>query len=122
LATALASTAAGGAIGAAAGGITGGLIGLGIPEDRVRIYSDRFQRGDYLVIVDGTEAELHHAEAILKRQGIEEFAVYDARDVGEHRPGSDRVEHRETPIANNVHAHHADDPAVMIIDRRDQKV
>ncbi|AFZ23999.1 hypothetical protein Cylst_1728 [Cylindrospermum stagnale PCC 7417] len=122
LATALASTAAGGAIGAAAGGITGGLIGLGIPEDRVRIYSDRFQRGDYLVIVDGTEAELHHAEAILKRQGIEEFAVYDARDVGEHRPGSDRVEHRETPIASNVHVHHADDPAVLIIDRRDQKV
>ncbi|MBD2387655.1 histidine kinase [Cylindrospermum sp. FACHB-282] len=122
LATALASTAAGGAIGAAAGGITGGLIGLGIPEERVRIYSDRFQRGDYLVIVDGSEAEIHQAEAILKRRGIEEFAIYNARDVGEHRLSSDRVEHRETPIVNNIHPHHADDPAVLIIDRRDQKV
>ncbi|MEH2362245.1 histidine kinase [Nostoc sp.] len=125
VATALATTAAGGAIGAAAGGIVGGLVGLGIPEDRARVYSDRFQRGDYLVIIDGTEAEIHQAEAILNRRGIEEFAVYDATDIGEHRPGLGRVTQHDTPVVNSDRSNYIteadrDDPAVVIVDRRDE--
>ncbi|MEH2380677.1 MAG: histidine kinase [Nostoc sp.] len=125
VATALATTAAGGAIGAAAGGIVGGLVGLGIPEDRARVYSDRFQRGDYLVIIDGTEAEIHQAEAILKRRGIEEFAIYNATDIGEHRPGFDRVTQHDTPVVNSDRSNYLtepnrDDPAVVIVDRRDE--
>jgi hypothetical protein len=81
LATALATTAAGGAIGAAAGGITGALVGLGIPEERARFYNDRVNRGDYLVMVDGTEDEIRRAEAILSRRGIQEWGIYDASDV-----------------------------------------
>ncbi|MEH2324813.1 MAG: histidine kinase [Nostoc sp.] len=131
-ATALASTVAGGAIGAAAGGIVGGLVGLGIPEDKARVYSDRFQRGDYLVIIDGTEAEIRKAEPILNRRGIQEFAIYDGTDLAEHRPGLDRVTHHETPVVNSAPAVvnsdrtnystglHGDDPAVVIIDRRDE--
>ncbi|MEH1873877.1 general stress protein [Nostoc sp.] len=131
-ATALASTVAGGAIGAAAGGIVGGLVGLGIPEDRARVYSDRFQKGDYLLIIDGTEAEIRKAEAILNRRGVEEFAIYDATDLGEHRPGLDRGTHQETPVVNSAPpvvnsdrtnystGLHGDDPAVVIIDRRDE--
>ncbi|MEH1869788.1 MAG: histidine kinase [Nostoc sp.] len=125
VATTLATTLAGGAIGAAAGGIVGALVGLGIPEDRAQVYSDRFQRGDYLVIIDGTEAEIHQAEAILNRRGIEEFAIYDATDLGEHRPGSDRVIHHDTAVANPIHPNHStephiNDPAVVIVDRRDE--
>lgn len=75
-ATALATTAAGGAIGAAAGGLLGGLVGLGIPEDRARLYHDRISSGEYLVIVDGTEADIARAEAILSRRGIQEWQVY----------------------------------------------
>ncbi|MHC5934390.1 histidine kinase [Nostoc sp.] len=125
VATALATTAAGGAIGAAAGGIVGGLVGLGIPEDRARVYGDRFQRGDYLVIIDGTEAEIHQAEAILKRRGIEEFAIYDATDLGEHRPGIGRVTQHDTPVVNRDRSNYLtepdrDDPAVVIVDRRDE--
>ncbi|MCY7391543.1 MAG: general stress protein [Leptolyngbyaceae cyanobacterium CAN_BIN12] len=77
-ATAIATTLAGGAIGAAAGGLVGGLIGLGIPEERARVYHDHVVRGNYLVIVDGTDAEILRAEAILKRRGIREWEVYPA--------------------------------------------
>lgn len=76
-ATALASTIAGGAIGAVAGSLLGGLIGMGIPEDRARVYNDRVSAGEYLVIVDGTDAEISRAEDILNHRGIEEWGVYD---------------------------------------------
>ncbi|MBW4695226.1 MAG: DUF1269 domain-containing protein [Lyngbya sp. HA4199-MV5] len=78
LATALATTISGGAIGAAAGGLVGGLVGLGIPEDRARVYNDRVSRGDYLVIVDGSEDEIRRAESILSHRGIQEWGIYNA--------------------------------------------
>ena len=78
LATALATTLAGGAIGAAAGGLVGALVGLGIPEDRARIYNDRVSRGDYLLIVDGSEDEVRRAETVLSHRGIQEWGVYNA--------------------------------------------
>ncbi|MBN3923044.1 general stress protein [Nostoc sp. NMS4] len=125
VATALATTLAGGAIGAAAGSIVGALVGLGIPEDRARVYSDRFQRGDYLVILDGTEAEIHQAEAILKHRGIEEFAIYDATEISEYRPGSDRVTNHDAAVVDPIRPNystepHRNDPAVVIVDRRDE--
>ncbi|XGW00262.1 MAG: general stress protein [Leptolyngbya sp. BL-A-14] len=78
LATALATTISGGAIGAAAGGLVGALVGLGIPEDRAKVYNDRVSRGDYLVIVDGSQEEVHRAEGILSHRGIQEWGIYDA--------------------------------------------
>ena len=76
-ATALATTLSGAAIGAATGGLLGALIGLGIPEARARVYHDRVARGEYLVMVEGTEDELHRAETLLHRHGIEEWGIYD---------------------------------------------
>jgi hypothetical protein len=81
-ATALATTAAGGAIGAAAGGLLGGLIGLGIPEERARVYHDRVSAGEYLVMLDGTDTEIARAEGILRHRGIKEWGVYNI-PVGE---------------------------------------
>ncbi|MGV0026482.1 DUF2382 domain-containing protein [Phormidesmis priestleyi] len=75
-ATALATTAAGGAIGAGVGSLLGGLIGLGIPEAEAKHYNDRIGKGDYLVIVDGTQDEIRRAEAVLSRRGIKDWAVY----------------------------------------------
>lgn len=124
-ATAIATTLAGGAIGAAAGGIVGALVGLGIPEDRARVYGDRFQRGDYLVIVDGNETEIHQAEAILKRRGIEEFGMYDATDLGEHRSGFDKGHNTgvlESDRPNYSTEAHRNDPAVVIVDRREETI
>jgi hypothetical protein len=85
LATALATAAAGGAIGAAAGGLTGALVGLGIPEEKARFYNDRVNHGDYLVMVDGNEEEIHRAHAILARHGIQEWGIYDKTDVAPDR-------------------------------------
>ena len=76
VATAIATTLAGGAIGAAAGGLLGALIGLGIPEERARVYNDRVSRGDYLLIVSGSDEQIARAEAILNHRGIEEFGIY----------------------------------------------
>jgi hypothetical protein len=77
-ATAIATTLTGGAIGAAAGSLVGGLIGLGIPEERAQAYHDHVVRGNYLVIVDGSDADILRAETILKGRGIREWEVYTA--------------------------------------------
>lgn len=77
-ATALATTLTGGAIGAAAGSLVGGLVGLGIPTERAKVYSDRVDQGDYLVMVDGSDQEIGQAEAIFRRYGIHEWGIYDS--------------------------------------------
>jgi len=76
-ATALATTLAGAGLGAVAGGLLGGLAGLGIPEERAKVYNDRVSRGEYLVMVEGTEDELHRAHGLLTRRGIQEWGIYD---------------------------------------------
>jgi hypothetical protein len=75
-ATALATTVAGGALGAAAGSLAGALIGLGIPEDRARLYNEQVEQGGYLVMIDGTAAQISRAEALLKRAGIRDWEVH----------------------------------------------
>lgn len=81
-ATALATTAAGGIMGAAAGGLIGGLVGLGIPEERARAYNERVARGDYLVIVEGSEDDIRRAEAVLNKRGIQDWDIFDATPAG----------------------------------------
>lgn len=76
VATAIATTVAGGVIGVATGSLLGGLIGLGIPEDRAKIYNDKVIHGHYLVIVDGTASDIALAEPILRDQGVREWEVY----------------------------------------------
>lgn len=80
-ATAIATTLSGVGIGAATGSLIGALIGLGIPEEQARVYNERVSRGEYLVIIDGTELEIRKAEAILHRRGIQEFGIYNRPDV-----------------------------------------
>jgi hypothetical protein len=129
LATALATTAAGGAIGAAAGGLTGALVGLGIPEERAKFYNDRVNRGDYLVMVDGTEAEIRRAEPILRRHGIQEWGVFDKSDVApggtpDHGRDTERFTATRTVIEPDTTRRDTtvvdDHPEVIIVDHRDQ--
>ncbi|MBV8882521.1 MAG: hypothetical protein JO235_00765 [Chroococcidiopsidaceae cyanobacterium CP_BM_RX_35] len=82
--TTLATTLAGSGIGAAAGGIAGGLGGalagfLGLSEEQASVYGTRLSCGDYVVIVDGTRAEIEQAESNLSHQDIQEWGVYDIR-------------------------------------------
>jgi hypothetical protein len=146
-ATALATALAGGAIGAAAGGLVGGLVGLGIPEEQAQVYSDRVTQGDYLVIVDGTDAEITRAHQILQGHNIEEYGVYDV-PVAETAEvsSSDRINGRLEPEAdteifpatlnnartdtavinedfhndNRVESIPDREPEVIVIDHRDQ--
>ncbi|MGV2829917.1 general stress protein [Myxosarcina sp. GI1(2024)] len=96
----IASTLAGAGIGAAAGGIVGALVGLGIPEEKAKVYEDRIKAGDYLLMVTGTEDEVESAASILRDRDIQEFEIYDAPDryqadnelVEQPRPMAEREE------------------------------
>ncbi|MEA5534654.1 general stress protein [Crocosphaera sp. XPORK-15E] len=76
-ATAIATTISGTVIGAAAGTLAGGLVGLGIPADRAKIYSDRVSDGDYLVMVEGSEADIDLAKSIFDKHSIDDWYAYD---------------------------------------------
>jgi hypothetical protein len=76
-ATAIATAVSGSVIGAAAGSLAGGLVGLGIPEDRAHAYSERVAHGDYLVMVEGSEAEITMAQSVFSNHGIRDWRVYD---------------------------------------------
>ncbi|MBW4649412.1 MAG: general stress protein [Kastovskya adunca ATA6-11-RM4] len=142
-ATALATTLSGGAIGALAGGLVGALIGLGIPEEHAKVYRDRVSDGGYLLMVTGTEDDIRQAETLLHKRGIEEWRVYDAPDVRTSstttatttatpvvgttpptttaNPVVDTTTTKRT-VTNDVHEKReviANEPEVVIIDRRD---
>ncbi len=80
-ATTIATTLAGAGIGVAAGGLVGALVGLGIPEEKAKIYRDSVKDGSFLVMVNGTEAEIARADAIMHHHGIEEFGIYNAPEA-----------------------------------------
>lgn len=89
IATLLADTAIGGAIGAAGGGLVGGLVGLGVPEDKAKIYNDRISAGEYLVFVEGTDSEISTAEGIFSVRNIRDWGIYDVPERTD-RPASGR--------------------------------
>ncbi|GBE92253.1 two-component sensor histidine kinase [Nostoc cycadae WK-1] len=62
---------------AAAGGIIGALRGWFLPEEAAQLYHDQVFQGNYLVTIEGTEADILHAEPILQRWGIQEWRVVD---------------------------------------------
>lgn len=76
----IAATLAGAGIGAAAGGIIGALVGLGIPEEKAKVYEDRIKAGDYLLMVTGSSDHVERAASILRDCHIQEFEIYDAPD------------------------------------------
>lgn len=121
-ATAIATTLSGTAIGAAAGSLVGALVGLGIPEERARVYNERLSRGEYLVIVEGTDNDIRHAEAVLNRRGIQEWGIYDAPDVDTARTdyGATSVPVVDTTRTNYPGSVVDTEPEVTIVDRRDQ--
>jgi hypothetical protein len=84
----LATAAVGGVIGAAGGGIVGGLVGMGIPEDRATTYSDRVDRGDYLIMVEGSDEDIHRAQNILSHRGINDWGVYDINSDVRTKPSA----------------------------------
>lgn len=135
-ATTIATTLAGAGIGAAAGSLIGALVGLGVPEERARVYGDRVSRGDYLVIVDGNEDEIRHAEAVLSHRGIQDWGIYNAPDVASSRTDygtaatsvvdTTRTDYgvTGTPVVDTIRTDYpgtvSSDPKVIIVDHRDR--
>lgn len=74
---ALVAGVAGEGIGAVSTGrLVGALKDLGIPQDQAEAYSDRLIQGEYLVILEGTEAEIQKAEPILRDQAVQNWGVF----------------------------------------------
>lgn len=123
-ATALATTLSGTAIGAAAGGLIGALIGLGIPEERAKVYNERVSRGDYLVMVEGDDNDIHRAEAILSRGGIQEWGIYNVPATAGTSADYTPVDTTRTNYTTDVGYRDADvtkvDENVIIVDRREE--
>jgi hypothetical protein len=67
----------GSGIAATAGGLYGALQGWLVPEEQARIYNDRFNQGDYLIVMEARENELVIAEPVLKHWEILTCRVYD---------------------------------------------
>ena len=82
----------------------------GIFDDRARVYRDRLSRGNYLVLVNGTDDEIARAHAILNRRGIQEFGIYDPTQVSATR---EVIEPDRPGVVSG-------DPNVVIVDHRDQ--
>lgn len=74
----LLTTLFGSGVAATAGGLYGALQGWLVPEEQARICSDKFKRGDSLVIMEAIEDEVLMAEPILKYWGIRTWHVYNA--------------------------------------------
>jgi len=122
-ATAIATTIAGAGIGAAAGSLAGALIGLGIPEERAHIYNERVSRGEYLVIVDGTQEEIHRAETILRNRNIQEFGIYNSPSAPVTKeiisPTAEYVAPAPHPVMTTNTDH---EPKVIVIDHRKETI
>ena len=133
----IAATLAGAGIGAAAGGLIGGLVGLGIPEERAKVYSDRIKGGSFFMMVDGTDDDVRRAESIMRNHGVEEFEIFDAPAgtvstkepvvteprpvVTEPRPVA--TEPRTSMRNETVKTRDIDndaDPEIIIVDKRDE--
>lgn len=133
---ALGSTLAGAGIGAATGGIVGALIGLGIPEEKAKVYENRIKAGDYLLMVSGNDDEVRRAESIMRDRNVEEFEIFEApentrpeadtyvrEEVEVNRrevPTTQRPVSREGKVTQTYDLDHDNDPEVIVVDERNQ--
>lgn len=53
------------------------MTGLGIPEEEAKAYNERVFQGNYLVMVEGTEAEIDRAGSLLRDRGVERWNIYN---------------------------------------------
>lgn len=76
-AAALAATVASTGVAAvASNNLIKALAHMGLSDEQARIYGDRLQQGNYLVMVEGTEAEIQQAESVLREHNVAEWSTY----------------------------------------------
>ncbi|MEC4895751.1 MAG: DUF1269 domain-containing protein [Oscillatoria sp. PMC 1051.18] len=123
--SALASTLAGAGIGAASGGIIGALVGLGIPEEKAKVYEDRVKAGDYLIMVSGTDDDVNRVRDIMRKRHVEDFDIFDtpSQTVSKATPTTNvkRMETHEEVVTEDVKSRDLTgdgDAEVVIVDKR----
>lgn len=57
--------------------IVGTDISLNIDPKPDCVYSERVSQGEYLVIIDGTDAEISQAEPLVNNRGIQNWATFN---------------------------------------------
>jgi hypothetical protein len=67
-----------GAMSTAMSGLTSAFVSLGISRSQAKAYNDRIIHGDYLILLEGNEDELHRVEVVLSCQDGQSWAIYDA--------------------------------------------
>lgn len=112
----IAATLAGAGIGAASGGLVGALVGAGIPEEKAKVYSQRFEAGDYLLMVDGAPDNLRKVETILRDRHAEELGVYAVPGMAQSRQTT--AEHSAVVGTRDIDGD--GDPEVIIVDKRSE--
>ena len=73
----LVGMAAGAFYGAVSGGLLSNEIGITLPEEQAKHYSELLEQGNYLVVLKGTEIDIDRAESILKAADVSEWTVFD---------------------------------------------
>lgn len=111
--SALGSTLAGAGIGAATGGIIGALVGMGIPEENAKTYNERVKAGQYLLMVSGTDNDLHRVESILRDRHVEEFGIYNVPGLAKAESTTSRPATQPEPQQGQVA------PKGVVTDTRD---
>ena len=76
-ATALVGLATGVFYGAVSGAILGGAFGTNLSDEQAKCYSERLAQGQYLIVIEGTNNEVHQAETVLKMQGIQNLLIFN---------------------------------------------
>lgn len=69
LSSAIAFILLSGGICTAAGGLAGALLGLGLTSEQAKAYSQKVSEGSFLIVVEGTNAEIERARHLLKENG-----------------------------------------------------
>ena len=63
-----------------------GLKSLGIPDEKVGGFSDRLINQDFMVIIEGSQAEINQVETALADHDIQACAIYpvsQSEEVGD---------------------------------------
>jgi uncharacterized membrane protein len=72
------ATAVSGALtGILAGGLVGALVGLGVPEERAKVYEERIKEGAILLTVPAKPGEEGKVEKILKEAGADNISTVE---------------------------------------------
>ncbi|HEY9750279.1 MAG TPA: hypothetical protein V6C63_16460 [Allocoleopsis sp.] len=77
----VASVAGAGIHAASASSLVQAMAASGIDKAQAEIYSDRLLRGDYVVLIEGSEAEMQQAANILSQKDIQDWGIYAAANA-----------------------------------------